>query len=133
MNRKLFILMAAASICTQAVILTAPKAASNVQKIETLDELDIYTADSDKPVVAYFTTDWCTFCKKMKPDLEKVQNDPAVAAKFNFVEIDGATFDGKKDLAIEGYPTLIIFKDGNEVSRFNGGNEAEIRTELRSV
>ena len=53
------------------------------------------------------------------------------AGKAGFAKIDG---DKSPDLVtkyeVEGYPTTIIFKDGKEVERVVGADDAGIRSKL---
>ncbi len=53
------------------------------------------------------------------------------AGKAGFAKIDG---DASPDLVtkyeVEGYPTTIIFKDGKEVERVVGADDAGIRSKL---
>ena len=61
-----------------------------------------------------FYTGWCGYCKKQKPELEKMDkiwigqvnadNSPEISAKYK----------------VGAFPTFLIFKDGKEVERFSG-------------
>lgn len=86
-------------------------------------------AAKSKPVFLFITTDWCTFCKKMKAETfadPEVQD--ALSNKFVSMYIDPekqgtARFTGEelsyKELAaklgVTGYPTSVFYSDGGEV------------------
>ena len=69
-------------------------------------------------LIEFYTT-WCGYCKKQQPELEQMSriwigqleadNAPSVAAKFN----------------INSFPTFLILKDGEEVTRFSGYHKKE--------
>lgn len=73
--------------------------------------------DSKKPVLVDFFTTWCQPCKRLIPLLEEIkQNKPTI----KFVKLDAEDNEIADDYKIDSVPTLIIFKDGNEVARKEG-------------
>ena len=66
-----------------------------------------------------FYTQWCGYCKKQLPELEKMDKiwigqvdadeSPSVAAKFN----------------INAFPTFLILKNGEVAERFSGMHKKE--------
>lgn len=85
-------------------------------------------AESGKLVIADFYSDSCVPCKRMSPLLaeaeEQRENVKLVKLNINF-DADTAVKYG-----VSAVPTLIFFKDGNEVSRLTG---AVKRAELESA
>ena len=79
--------------------------------------------ENSKVVVVDFFATWCMPCKMLTPVLEKVANS---RADFDIVKVD---VDEAQDLAakyaIQAVPTLLVFKDGEEVNRFSGYMEEE--------
>lgn len=88
---------------------------------------------SSLPVVVDFYADWCGPCKRMEPVLEKVSH--AYADKVKVVKLNS---DENQDLSdkyqVRGLPTLILFRDGQEVDRKLGfQNENDLNKLLTSA
>ena len=85
-------------------------------------------AESGKLVIADFYSDSCVPCKRMSPLLaeaeEQRENVKLVKLNINF-DADTAVKYG-----VSAVPTLIFFKDGNEVSRLT---DAVKRAELEAA
>ena len=78
------------------------------------------TADlSEGPVLVDFYSKTCGPCKMLAFILKDI--DKKFGEKVNIIKVD---FEENPDLIeehnVEGYPTLIMFKDGKEVSRKSG-------------
>jgi thioredoxin 2 len=75
--------------------------------------------NSDIPVVVDFWADWCAPCKMMEPIFEQAASD--MAPKVRFAKVDT---DANQHLAgqynIRGIPTIIVFKNGQEMGRQAG-------------
>lgn len=100
------------------------------QRIKTLADLDRVVASSTKPVLLDFYADWCVSCKEME---HFTFSDPAVAqrlAGFTLIQADvtNNTADDKallKRFQLFGPPGIIFFKDGKEVGRVIGFEDAK--------
>ncbi len=63
----------------------------------------------DRPILAMFYADWCTYCMRFMPTMQKLSEQ--YRDKYNFVMIDAedsANVDLVKDYRIGGFPTLYI-------------------------
>ena len=73
-------------------------------------------------VVDFFAT-WCGPCKMLAPIMDKISAEmPQV--KFGKVDVDQA-MDLAKSFGIRSIPTVIIFKDGQQVDLFRGLRDEE--------
>lgn len=75
--------------------------------------------ESKEPTVLYFWAPWCGPCKMVGPQLSSIHaEDPAKfkLAKANLEDTEKVS----KDLKILATPTLLIYKNGEEVFRKSG-------------
>lgn len=66
-------------------------------------------SQEDKPMIAVFYVDWCTYCKKFMARLDKVRN--ITKDEFNVVLINVENPENEKlvrEYQISGYPTVYI-------------------------
>ncbi|KAL0480241.1 disulfide-isomerase [Acrasis kona] len=74
-----------------------------------------------------FTAPWCSFCKSLHPEYQKVaednKNDDVLVANFD------CTKEGNADIAsrlnVRGFPTIILLKKGEYLAKFNGDRSSE--------
>ena len=80
---------------------------------------------SDKPVLVDFWAVWCGPCQMMAPILHELETE------MPDVQIGKVNVDEQMDLArqfrVVSIPTLIIFKNGQEVQRMVGVTSKEER------
>jgi len=73
---------------------------------------------SKKPVVIDVYADWCGPCKMFAPTFDEVQKEES---QYDFAKLNGDEEESLRDqLKVEAYPTVIFFKDGKEVGRYEG-------------
>lgn len=113
-----------------------PKAAANlaVAAKEAEATFESLTGDmfddwvADKMALIDFTADWCGPCKILAPVLREV-------AEHLGIPVGRVDADVSKDLverfAINGYPTVLLLRQGNELERLVGaGREREALVEI---
>ena len=83
------------------------------------DDLERVLAESDVPVLVDFYADWCGPCKIMAPVLDEFASDHTGEILVGKLDTDAAPTVSAR-YGIRGIPTLILFRDGSEVSRQTG-------------
>ena len=68
--------------------------------------------------VYYFTADWCSPCKKVRPVVEELNRDQA-EVKFQIIDVDSEG-DLVRKFEIKSIPTFILIEDGIEIKRSTG-------------
>lgn len=91
---------------------------------ESVIELDVNNFNnvlkSNKPVFIDFFADWCGHCQHLEPIWkqlsQQVSSDKVIIAKYE------ATKELPKDIIVEGFPTIILFKNGKQIP-YEGARE----------
>ena len=89
------------------------------KEIRHLNEKNFKQATAKGVVLVDFWADWCMPCKMMSPvlnDLSHSINGQALVAKLDVEKHQAMA----TKFGIRSIPTLILFKDGKEVNRFQG-------------
>lgn len=74
---------------------------------------------ADGLVIVDFWAEWCAPCRMLAPTFEKLASELAGRVKFVKVDVD-ASPDAPNHLGVRGIPTLILFRNGQEVDRVVG-------------
>ena len=74
---------------------------------------------SDKPVLLDFYADWCGPCKMLAPVLHEIAEESTGVFKVGKVNVDEQP-DLAAQFGVMSIPTLVVFKNGEEVDRSVG-------------
>lgn len=91
------------------------------------DNFEKEVLQADKTVLADFYSDSCVPCKRLSPVLFALEQE--YAEKLKIVKIN-INFDSElaEKYEVQATPTLVFFKNGEEVSRLRGAvKQAEIK------
>ena len=94
------------------------------KKVTNLNDADFDTAIAEGVTLVDFWAPWCGPCRMQVPILEELAESikgRVKIAKLNTDEAEGVA--GR--FGVQAIPTLLLFKDGNEVQRFIGVQSKE--------
>ncbi|MES9943436.1 MAG: thioredoxin domain-containing protein [Candidatus Thiodiazotropha sp.] len=86
---------------------------------EATYEEKVLKASRQQPVVVDFWAEWCAPCLSLAPALERVVKELDGLVVLAKVEVD----DNMRlagHYRLRGFPTVILFVDGDETGRFHG-------------
>lgn len=124
------IVSAIAGCGDQAIVET-----SNNDLVDITSEEQFNNGISEGVSMVFYHASWCSKCAAQRPAVEEVSEDGQFAEVF-FAEVEFKDFDQLvKDRDIPGFPTIVIYKDGNEEKRFvgQGHSRAELTQALNDL
>jgi len=93
----------------------------------------VIEASHQQPVLVDFWADWCGPCHALSPHLNRVVDELGGALRLAKVEVDeGENMKLAGHYLLRGFPTVLLFVDGDERGRFSGSRSShQIRDWLR--
>lgn len=89
-----------------------------MRSVSDVAQFDAAICDNDL-VIAKFETQSCVICRRIEPGLKAVTS--RIGDTLDVVQVDAQELEPIAErYGVKGVPTLILFKDGAEVSRCNG-------------
>jgi len=80
---------------------------------------DSEVLQSETPVLVDFWSTWCGPCKMIAPVLEEIAGEKNGQLKIAKLDVD-ANPESAQKFGVMSIPTLLLFKNGQEVSRIVG-------------
>ncbi len=96
---------------------------------ENRDSFESEVLKTEGMAIADFYSETCVPCKRMSPILEELERDCGGSVKFAKVNV-GIGGELAAEYGVEAVPTIIFFRDGEEVSRTVGLTQ---KSELAAV
>ncbi len=97
-------------------------------QITDIDDLGSFNSSIANGVsLVFFHASWCSICAEERPHVEAAsENEDVSFAQFIEIEYD----DNKtifSEYNVDGFPQILIFKDGEEKSRLKGKGHDEAK------
>jgi thioredoxin len=102
------------------------------EKVVHLTEQNFDTGISKGYTLVDFWAEWCGPCKTLAPTIDKIADEYKDKVTVAKVDIDANPAIPAK-FGIRGIPTVILFKDGQQVDLFVGNNPQKIREMVTRV
>lgn len=84
-------------------------------------EAEVVSASHRCPILVDLWADWCGPCRQLAPALERVVAGYGGRIRLARVEVDeGDNMKIAGRHAARGFPTVLLFRDGEVVDRFHG-------------
>ena len=90
---------------------------SSLQQVDDKSFSDVIDT-SEVPVLVDFFAEWCPPCRKLGPTLEEVAEE--LAGRLTIVKVNVDTTSLSSRYGVMNIPTMIVFKNGEEVDRMVG-------------
>lgn len=104
-----------------------------MEKIFTSKNFDEEVLKAAEPVMVDFFAAWCGPCKMMAPVIEELASQYEGKAKIGKLDVD-ANADIAARYGVMTIPTIILFKDGKEVSKTIGVQSRDtLRREIEDI
>ena len=82
---------------------------------------EVLDASERQPILVDFWADWCAPCHALAPHLARVIDEYEGSLRLAKVEVDeGENMKLAGHYRLRGFPTVILFQDGQERGRFSG-------------
>jgi thioredoxin 1 len=92
--------------------------------LQTIEELETALEKSEN-IIVMFSATWCGPCKKITPDVEKLESE-----HLSVYKVDMDYFEDVSPFQITALPTFLFYKNGVILEKYAGSNIDAIRDRL---
>jgi putative thioredoxin len=96
-------------------------------------QTEVIEASGRRPIMVDFWAEWCAPCHALSPHLERVIEEYGGSILLAKVEVDeGDNMKLAGHYLLRGFPTVILFQNGEERGRFTGSRSShQVRDWIR--
>jgi thioredoxin 1 len=105
--------------------------ASQVEEINDLN-FDSEVLSSEQPFLLDFSAVWCAPCKALNPIIESIAEHYRGQLRVGKIDIDGSPEIASR-FGVRGAPTLLVFRNGQEVARRLGLSSRDVLIKLAGL
>ncbi len=88
-------------------------------------EQEVIATSHERPILVDFWAEWCAPCHQLTPHLNRVIDEYNGAVRLAKVEVDeGENMKLAGHYRLRGFPTVILFRGGQECGRFSGSRSS---------
>jgi thioredoxin 1 len=96
---------------------------NTITDVSAEDSFDAELAEG--VTVVFYHASWCSNCKAQRPAFEAASENSSIKDAV-FLELEYEDFESiTKKYDVPGFPTIVIYKDGEEKNRFTGKGHSE--------
>ena len=93
-------------------------------EISTTEEFKDELANTQLPVIAYFSASWCGPCRSFRPRVEEVSKSWADKVVFLSVDVDGSP-ELVETYGIKSVPTIVVINTAENYTRLIGSKSLD--------
>ena len=90
-------------------------------------QTQVIEASNKLPILVDFWADWCAPCHALSPHLERLIQELDGEVRLAKLEVDeGENMRLAGQYRLRGFPTVILFQEGQERGRFSGARSTHL-------
>lgn len=91
----------------------------------TMEQFNKLINTGTKPILVYFTADWCVVCKREKPVLVEVKKETGTAVDYLTLDMEHNPLIAEH-FEVDSLPSFILYKDGHLIWNSVGFQDKEM-------
>jgi thioredoxin-like negative regulator of GroEL len=99
----------------------------------TVDQFNVKVKTSSKPLLVYFSAEWCVVCRRQRPVLNQVMQETAGQVDLLTLDMEGNPLIAEY-FEVDGLPALILYDQGYMIwNRVGFQEKSQIMSQLQGL